>query len=205
MIQIIMAMSLGFMFAGTVMAIEEPEFTIEKKMENYEIRSYPSVLVAETVVEATFEDSGNKAFRILADFIFGNNVSQTKIAMTAPVSQQAAATSEKIAMTAPVGQQKTSGGFLVQFTMPAQFTLETLPKPVDPRVTIRLLPPRRVAVFSYSGFWSESRFLSKLEEFRQMLVSDGLKATGEPVFARYNSPFQLWFLRRNEIWLDLEG
>lgn len=184
-----------------VMATEEPKFTVESKTEAFEIRKYPPVLVAQTSVEAAFEDAGNSAFRILADFIFGNNRARTKIAMTAPVAQK---TAQKIAMTAPVAQSpKSGGGYTVQFTMPEEYTLETLPVPNDPRVQIRQIPARRVAVFSYSGSWSESRYTEKLTEFRTALEKAQLKTRGEPEFARYNSPFAIWFLRRNEIWLEL--
>ena len=110
---------------GAAMAIEEPSYTVESKTASYEIRRYGPMLVAETTVEASFDDAGNRAFHILADYIFGNNRSRTKLAMTAPVTQQAP--SEKIAMTAPVIQVQTpGGGFLVQFAMPAGFTLTTL-------------------------------------------------------------------------------
>ena len=183
------------------MAIQEPPYTVQSRTPYYEVRKYNETLVAETTIDASFDDSGNKAFRILADYIFGNNKSKTKIAMTAPVSQQAS--SEKIAMTAPVSQSKTSGGYVVQFTMPKEFTLESLPEPVDSRVHIRQLSARTVAVFSYSGSWSEKRYNDKLEAFRNALRDNNTKTIGEPVFARYNSPFAIWFLRRNEIWLEL--
>ncbi|MFN7728134.1 MAG: SOUL family heme-binding protein [Bdellovibrio sp.] len=184
------------------MAIEEADYTVESRARNYEIRSYAPVVVAETRVDSDFENAGNQAFRILAGYIFGANKSKTKIAMTAPVAQEVA--SEKIEMTAPVTQSKNSSGFLVQFTMPKKYTLETLPVPNDSRVQLRQLPARKIAAYRYSGSWSESRYKEKLESFRSELKSDGLASTGEPILARFNSPFQLWFLRRNEIWLEVK-
>ncbi len=184
------------------MAVSEPKFTIESKNEHYEIRSYGETIVAETTVENKFDDAGNAAFKILADYIFGNNKPKIKIEMTAPVAQQPA--SEKIAMTAPVSQIKNSAGYLVQFTMPENFTITTLPEPNDARVVLRQLPPRLVAVYSYSGSWSEERYNEKLSEFLEVLKKVKLVTIGEPVFARFNSPFQTWFLRRNEIWLQLK-
>lgn len=189
-------------FTGGAMAIEEPKFTVESKSEAYEIRKYAATLVAETEIESTFGEAGNQAFGILADYIFGNNTTEAKIAMTAPVSQQAS--SQKIAMTAPVSQVKTNSGYLVQFTMPAEFTLESLPKPKDPRVKIVQIPERRVAVYKYSGSWSESRYNEKLSEFKAALEKDKILTVGEPIFSRFNSPYQLWFLRRNEIWWALK-
>jgi hypothetical protein len=188
-------------YSGVVMAVSEPKYTVESRSAGYEIRLCESTIVAETVVESGFEEAGNKAFRILADYIFGNNKSKVKIDMTAPVAQQPA--SEKIAMTAPVSQIKDSRGQLVQFTMPDNFTMETLPEPNDPRVHIRQVDARAVAVFSYSGSWSESRYKSKLAEFKSELDKNNVTTVGEPIFARFNSPFQIWFLRRNEIWYEV--
>lgn len=186
----------------TAMAIEEPPFTVETKNKDYEIRLYEKIIVAETSIQTTFDDAGNQAFRVLADFIFGNNKSQTKIAMTAPVTQQPK--SEKIAMTAPVTMAKDGeGSYVVQFVMPESYTLETLPVPNDPRVTIRELPRRRVAVHRYSGSWSETNYLEELKAFRSNLERDKIQTIGEPILSRFNSPFALWFLRRNEIWLEL--
>lgn len=183
------------------MAISEPKYTVESITDKYEIRYYAATIVAETVVEADFDQAGNKAFRILADYIFGNNKTKTKIDMTAPVAQLPA--SEKIAMTAPVSQSKDKRGYLIQFTMPDNYTLETLPTPNDSRVNLRLIGPRAVAVYKYSGSWSEDRYKAKLSDFTAELLKNNMKTTGEPIFARFNSPFQLWFLRRNEIWLEV--
>jgi hypothetical protein len=200
--------SIIFIFSGVVMAIEEPVYTVESKTEHYEIRNYGPVVVAETKIESDFENAGNQAFRILAGYIFGDNKSKTKINMTAPVSQEAVnsskATSEKIEMTAPVSQIKGASGYMVQFTMPQKYSLETLPIPNDSRVQLRKIPARKVAVYTYSGSWSESRFAEKLKIFKHDLKEDNIETVGEPILARYNSPFRLWFLRRNEIWLELK-
>jgi hypothetical protein len=192
-----------FLFASSAMAIEEPAYKIESKTDDYEIRAYDKVLVAETSVKSGFEEAGNEAFRILADYIFGNNKSRAKITMTAPVTQQPS--SEKISMTAPVTQTAESGGYVVQFVMPKEYSIETLPTPVDQRVKIREMPGRRVAVHRYSGSWSEGKYQEELAEFRAALSRDRLATVGEPILSRFNSPFSLWFLRRNEIWLEVSS
>ncbi len=186
--------------SGVVMAIEEPKFKVISQVDEIEIRQYEPMLVAETLVNSDFEKSGSQAFRILADYIFGNNQSQTKISMTAPVTQSS---SEKIEMTAPVGMSKKGEGYLIQFTMPQKYILATIPKPNDPRVQLREIPARKIAVFGYSGSWSEERYQDKLSYFKDLLQKNKLKSVGEPVFARFNSPFMIWFLRRNEIWIQL--
>lgn len=184
------------------MAIEEPAFIVESKAAHYEIRKYGPIVVAETTIESDFENAGSQAFRILAGYIFGANKSKSKIAMTAPVNQ--VTSSEKIAMTAPVTQSKGDSGFLVQFTMPQKYTLDALPTPDNPKVQLRQLPAREVAVYNYSGSWSESRYQEKLKTFIENLKRDRIETVGEPVLARFNSPFQLWFLRRNEIWIEVK-
>ncbi len=194
--------ALIFLFTGVVMAIEEPQYTVESKSQHYEIRKYGPIIVAETKIESDFENAGNQAFKILAGYIFGANKSKTKIAMTAPVNQEAI--SEKIEKTAPETQTKGSSGFLVQFTMPQKYSLDTLPVPDDSRVQLRQVSARKVAVFTYSGSWSESRYVEKLSEFNLELKSDKIETVGEPMLALYNSTFQLCFLRRNEIWLDIK-
>jgi len=200
--KIILLVLLSIVFyTGGIMAIEEPKYTIESKKEHYEIRRYESTLVAETKIEASFDESGNKAFRILADYIFGNNKSKARLEMTAPVTMQEQ--SEKITMTAPVSQTRTSDGFLIQFTMPEKFTIDTIPEPNDPRVKIRVIASRKVAAYTYTGSWSEVYYKEQLSKFLSELNRDGVRVIGEPVFARYNSPFQLWFLRRNEILIEV--
>jgi hypothetical protein len=181
------------------MAVEEPRYEVKKEYGQFEVREYGSTLVAQTEVNESFENAGNQAFRVLADYIFGNNVSKTKMEMTAPVTQQ----NEKITMTAPVNLSRGENGFLVQFVMPQKYNRETLPEPVNPRVKIVELPPRRVAAYRYTGSWSEGHFQEKLTEFEELLAKEQIVTKGEPIFARFNSPFQLWFLRRNEIWFEV--
>ena len=106
---------------------------------------------------------------------------------------------EKITMTAPVGQRRTQDRWAVNFMMPASYTLETLPTPEDPQVALRQVPARRVAAVRYSGSWSEKGYRRNLEELESWMRGKGLSPAGDPVWARYNSPFSLWFLRRNEI------
>lgn len=188
---------------GVAMATEEPSYKIVTTYEEFEVREYQPILIAQTIVNESFEDAGNSGFRILAKYIFGDNQSRTKIAMTAPVGQVEKAPSEKIEMTAPVNLVKNTSGYAVQFTMPKQFTTETLPVPNDKRIEIVEIPSRRVAVYRYSGSWSESRYQEKLALFRAALKKISIAVNGEPMLARFNSPFMIWFLRRNEIWFEL--
>lgn len=143
----------------------------------------------------------NEAFRILSGYIFGKNMGERKFAMTAPVTQAPAPT--RLEMTSPVTQAAAPGGYIVQFVLPKEVTLESAPEPLDARVQLREVPTRRVAAIRYSGFWSESNYTKHLVQLKTVLDEAKLIWTGEPVYSRYNPPWTPWFLRRNEIWLTL--
>jgi effector-binding domain-containing protein len=187
--------------AGPVLAVEEAQYRVVAQHGEIEVRDYAPAIVAEVVVDEDFEDAGNRAFRALFKYIDGNNRDQREIAMTAPVSQQKQ--SVKIEMTSPVSQLKQADGWAVSFMMPASFTMETIPQPLDPAVEVRQIPSHRAVSIRYSGTWSEERFTEHLQTLQLWLDENGLKAAGEPVWARYNAPFTPWFMRRNEILIPL--
>ena len=184
------------------MAVEEPEFKTVMQEGDFEIRDYPALVVAEVTVTGGQWEAANKGFRLLAGYIFGGNRRRQSIAMTAPVAQTPA--SEKIAMTAPVTQIKNADSWIVRFTMPSGYTLETLPEPNDPKVQLRRLPPERFAVVRFSG-WAQKR---DVDAKSAKLVADAkahnLRATGPVSLAQYNPPWTLWFLRRNEVMIPIE-
>ncbi|GAA4364391.1 SOUL family heme-binding protein [Paeniglutamicibacter cryotolerans] len=189
---------------------EQQPYRVEQSRAEFEIRRYPEHLLAEVLVDASFEDAGNRAFRDLFGYIGGGNRLSRDIAMTAPVVQTAA--SEKIAMTAPVIQQgigdSSAGGrtgrYRVAFVLPKQLRLESAPVPTNPRVHLRRVEEGLVAVKGYSGRWSQPNYQSHLQDLRIALRAAGFTTRGEPRFARFDPPFKPWFLRRNEIMFDLE-
>lgn len=187
--------------ATNAMGIEETKYTLVEQERPFEIRDYASYILAEVIVDAPLERAGNDAFLRLFRYISGENRSRETIAMTAPVSQQSR--SAKITMTAPVSQQRVPSGFAVGFTMPSSFTINTIPVPKDPGIVLRLVPARRMAAIRYSGFWSERRYLQNKKRLDTWLEQKGLTPLGEPVWARYNPPFMPWFLRRNEILVEI--
>jgi hypothetical protein len=194
---------------GYAMAIEEPRYEVVEITTEFELRRYAPYLVAEIEVTGGFEDVGNRAFRILADYIFGNNRPATKMEMTAPVSQRPGPEAgERIGMTAPVRQRPRSGteadSFVVSFVMPSHYTLETLPEPGDARVRLRQEPARLMAVRRYSGRWTQSNYREHETALLGAVEEAGLRPIAPPVYARYNSPFSLWFLRRNEVMVEVE-
>ena len=199
------ALIAALLLAATAMsshAIEEPEFEVVQRLDAVEIRQYAPYVVAEVTVPGPADSAGNRAFPLLAGYIFGKNKGERKMAMTAPVTQTP--TPVKMAMTAPVTQAPVAEGYLVQFVLPKSVTLDTAPEPLDPRVKIREVPAHRVAAVRFSGFWSEDNYQRHLSQLTTGLQAAGLRWKGEPVYSRYDAPWTPWFMRRNEIWLALE-
>ena len=185
-------------------AIEEPAYTVVQKTDVFEVRQYAPYLVAEVVVPGPASEAGSQGFKLLGGYIFGKNKGERKLEMTAPVTQTPISSAPiKLEMTAPVTQAATPGGFLVQFVMPKGYTLATLPEPLDAQVKLREVASNRMAVIRFSGSWSQSTYDKNLQTLRQALAAAGQATNGEPVFSRFNGPFSLPFLRRNEIWLTL--
>ena len=198
--------SIALLVLGTLptvsLAIEEPTFSTVRSLEDgIEVREYAAYTVAEVVLSADANDAGNRAFPILAGYIFGKNKGERKMAMTAPVTQVAAPM--KMEMTAPVTQMPTATGFLVQFVLPKGITVANAPEPLDARVMLREVAPKRIAVIRYSGFWSQSNYTEHLNKLETALRASNMAWTGEPVLSRYDGPTTPWFMRRNEIWLNL--
>jgi hypothetical protein len=177
-----------------------------KSSGDFEVRRYAPMIVAETLVEGGMSGASNDGFRVIAGYIFGNNESVTKagsekIAMTAPVAMEPAA--EKIAMTAPVTTEAAGGRYRMHFVMPSQYTMATLPRPKDDRVKLREVPPQRMAVVKFSGLAGEDKVKVKTDELLAWMKAEGLEAAGAPQLARYDPPWTLPFLRRNEVMVPL--
>ena len=188
-------------FVGSAMATEEPEYSVIEKSGAFELRTYSPMIVAETLVSGSLDKASSSGFRLIADYIFGNNTSSSglneKISMTAPVTMEPG--SEIIEMTAPVSMEQTDAKWRVHFVMPGQYTIDTLPKPNNPAVTLREVPSSNYAVIRFSGFAGEDKVANKTADLMAWLDSKGITPIGKPELARYNPPWTLPFLRRNEV------
>lgn len=194
---VLLLCSIFVLCSCATVGIEKAQYQVIEKEGHFEIRQYAPQVIAETVVEAGFDEAGNMAFRRLFNYISGENRTKASIAMTAPVNQKTG--SEKISMTAPVNQQQTEGQYAISFLMPSKYTMETLPEPLDPDVKLRNLPARKMAAIRYSGSWSRKNYETKKALLEEFIQKKGLTITGPDIFARYDPPFQLPFLRRNEV------
>jgi len=203
--KLLLSASVLFLMQAPAMAIEEPSYQVIDTYEDFEIRRYDSYLVAEVDVDGGFDDAGNSAFRILAGYIFGDNQAAQKMEMTAPVETRSSGKGEKMAMTAPVTATDgdDEGQTTFAFVMERKYTLDTLPVPNDERIRIREVPEKVVAVRRYSGRWTQAKYMENEEILRAALAEAGITITSDPVLARYNSPFSLPIMRRNEVMFEV--
>lgn len=189
--------------AGKIMSIvEQPDYELITSKENIEIRDYPPMILAEVEVSGERKEAISAGFKILADYIFGNNTSNKKMEMTAPVTNEL---NEKIAMTAPVLQEKRMDKWKVRFVMPKKYSLETLPKPNSKDVSLIALPARRFAVIRFSGLADNESIKLHTDELEAYIIAGKLKPIGGTVLAFYNPPWTLPFLRRNEVMIELDS
>ena len=205
----LLALLVGFLGMESAMATEEPKYEVLTSQNPFELRHYAPTLIAQTIVEGDMDAASNKGFRLIADFIFGNNLAAgseqaAKIAMTAPVTVEPQ--SSKIAMTAPVTIEPQSGSaqqWRVHFVMPSQYTLATIPKPKNSAVTLHELPSKYFVVHRYSGFNTEARVQEKTNEALAWAKQQSLKVVGTPQLSRYDPPWTLPMFRRNEIMVEV--
>ena len=209
-----LVLGLGLLWIKPAMAIEEPKYEVVTADAQFEVRHYAPILIAETIVEGDMDAASSKGFRLIADYIFGNNLSsdtdkKSKIAMTAPVTVEPQ--SSKIAMTAPVtvepqaaeSSMKTAKTWRINFVMPSQYTLATIPKPKNNAVILREVPSKYFIVHKYSGFNTASRVQAKTDEAVEWATKRSYKIIGTPQLSRYDPPWTLPMFRRNEIMIEI--
>ena len=204
LVVVIALWSIGGIFGSRV---EQADYTVVETMNNYEIREYPAHIVAQTTVQGSYGESMSNGFRIVAGYIFGGNTKRESIAMTAPVVAQkgeGSQASERIAMTAPVVATAEGDSQVISFGMPRSYTLETLPKPNDPRVKIVMIPAKKYAVVRFSWYRSDARVKNMQEKLLSALARDGIVAEGSIAYAGYNAPWTPPWMTRNEVLVEVK-
>ena len=188
------------------MATETPKYKVMQQDGDFEVRQYEPRIVAEVLVEGDMDAATREGFRKLAGYIFGDN--HIKAAQPVTISAE---TSSKIAMTAPVSIEPmedrksfaTARTWRVEFTMPNQYNLTTLPRPNNASISIREIPSRRYAAVRYSGMNTEQRINEETQRLEDWAHKQGLSISGMQELARYNPPWTLPMFRRNEILFPL--
>lgn len=187
------------------MSTESPEYQVLRHDGHFELRRYEGYLTASVRVRAPGPGEAAMAgFRPLADYIFGDNHASDRIAMTAPVSAGRVCC-QKIAMTAPVTATQDEGEYVVSFTMPASYSMEDLPRPNNPQVTLEEVGSVVMAVASFSGYFSDRTFERARRDLEEWMVAQDLTAAGEPVSAQYDAPWKPGFARHNEVMIPVEA
>lgn len=181
--------------------VEQPDYKLITSEENIEIRDYSPMILAEVEVSGERKQAIREGFKILADYIFGNNTSNIKMEMTAPVTNEL---SEKMAMTAPVMQEPHMDKWKVRFIMPKKYSFETLPKPNSKDVILISWPARRFAVIRFSGLADNESIKLHTEELEAYIAAEKLNPIGGIVLAFYNPPWTIPFLRRNEVMIEVD-
>jgi hypothetical protein len=187
---------------------EELKYDVISKSGDIEVRTYQPYLSAVASMKGPYNEVQGDLFRLLAGYIFGKNTTDSTIAMTAPVqtNPESKDSSEQIAMTAPVLLEPDSGGiWKMAFSMPSEYTMQNLPKPLDPDITLVQVPAKLFAVIRFTGSFDDlEKRRSKAEELSTWLATKTqYKKQSEPVFAGYDPPFTLPFLRRNEVMIEI--
>jgi hypothetical protein len=160
--------------------------------------------VAEVEVDGDMSTALSDGFRQLAGYIFGGNTAQASIKMTVPV-MDTTKISESIAMTTPVMDTLSSSGkHIVAFTMPSNYTLNSLPKPNNANIRFRSVNNSRAAVLRYTWYATEARVAAKKKILGELLVRDNHIIKGTMISAQYNPPLSFPLLRRNEILVEIE-
>lgn len=177
---------------------EEPRYdVIDRLADKVEIRRYGSRLAAQVELPAAGEVGRSEAFQLLFAYIAGANRTAAsgsdRIAMTAPVEVHER---EQVAMTVPVQTSQANGLVRMRFFLPAKFSRENAPTPVDARVRLVTVPATTIAVLRYSGSGSDRA--QRQAELTAALSASPWRLSGEPYTLNYDAPFTLPFLRRNE-------
>lgn len=178
---------------------EEPDYRPVETDGDHQIRDYPALTVAETVVNGPRRDALNQGFRLLADYIFAKSRDGEQLPMTVPVVQDSG---DPMASDPPLFDDDLEGAWRTRFVMPSGRTVGDLPQPPD-GIDLVEIPSRRVAAISFSGRWSDELLKEQEDRLRGWLARRGEKSDGEPEYAFYNSPMIPGPLRRNEVWIAL--
>lgn len=191
---------------AVIWSIEEPSYKVLSKKDGYEIREYAPYIKAETMATGTYAKATNQGFRVIADYIFGNNISKESISMTTPVLESHQVNqSEKISMTTPVIEtQSETSTRTIAFVLPSKYTIDTLPTPNNPAVKLTLVATRKVAVLRFSWYPTETRVEQKKNQLLGLLARDGEIIVGSTETARYNPPLSMPLTLRNEIIIPIE-
>ena len=192
-------------FFNPAMATEEPDFKLISEEGDFQIREYEPKIIAQVEVEGNFDEASSKGFKLLADYIFGNNLldgESKKISMTTPVEMTPLA--ENLIMTSSIMDDQVNNKWSINFVMPQEYSLDTLPKPNNSQIDIIEVPSEKYAVIIFSGLVRESSYTDKAKLLSNYFKQNNFEKRGAIKIARYNPPWTLPFFRRNELMIKID-
>ena len=167
--------------------IETPSYSVLKRYDDMEIRLYPKMIVAETILsDNSFDNQNSKGFRRIADYIFGGNEKNEKIAMTSPVIMN-------------LGDKPR-----MYFVMPKQYLKDELPKPISKNINIVEEAEKTLAVITFGGYSSDKKIEYYCHQLDSSLYKKNIKTIGGFMFMGYNAPWDI-VNRRNEVAIEISA
>jgi hypothetical protein len=189
-----------------LIGVKEPVYKVIAKKEGYELRKIQPYLAAHVDIVGSYEEATNQGFKILFSYISGNNNLQECLDMKAPMLHEVCKKGVSIPMAAPViiedGIQPDT--HRISFVLPKEYTFDTVPQPRDQRIMLEEVPAKTIAVYRFTWYPTAQHVEKEKKLFVQMLKRDGLCVRSDISLARYNPPFALPFLMRNELIVTVE-
>lgn len=183
----LIVIAIPILMSFTKISIEKQKYRVVKKEKEFEIRFYPPAIFATTRSAAkSYRELGSSGFRKIAGYIFGNNETAAKIAMTAPVHMD-------------INDKESS----MSFVMPSQYTMDKLPRPADARVELHESPAVYMAAIEFGGYANDQKIKQYADRLFQALNRNGIKTTGNPTYLGYNAPYE-FIGRKNEVVIAIE-
>jgi hypothetical protein len=188
---IILAVIIGIFFLSQLIMsfqsdkIETPKYTVLKKYDEFEIRQYDTMIIAQTILpSSSYDASSSMGFRRVASYIFGGNDKNESISMTSPVFME-------------MGENTK-----MAFVMPKNYKLEELPKPNSGDVQLIVIAPKKYAVIKFSGYASDDKIKEKSQELQTLISREKLTKVGTFQYLGYNPPWKV-IGRKNEIAVEI--
>ncbi len=176
-----------FFISRSTQKTEQHNYEVIKKYDQFEVRKYdPALFSSVKLSKKGYKASASEGFRILAGYIFGNNESNEKIAMTSPVVMEMGDTTK------------------MKFMVPKGYNLNNLPNPTNSNIVFEKQEEKIIAAIRFDG-WADDE---KIEKYTTILKNELLKEKISFInkfsFLGYNPPYEV-INRRNEIVVELIG
>ena len=130
----------------------------------------------------------HNGFRTLANYIFGKNIDNIKIPMTAPV----------------ITSFPNNKNIDIEFIMNENYSIDNLPKPKTEKITLQELELGKVAVIKFGLWATPKRIQTKKNRLETYLNNNSIQHSTEFLVAQYNSPWIIPPFRKNEILVSIK-